>query len=461
MNQRVSTPQEQLPTSTTLLHSIESEQMLIAISLQEGRRPLLDHLLGLISADDFFVEHHGLLWSCIGALAESGKAHDPTALLDYARSHDFFIGGVEYITDMLDLPLATHASDETVRESAKRVKDFATTRRFRDLMIQGAQMCERGADSIERIMSAVEDDLANIRRLSESSRSGPEKLAHILDDALAHMERVMEGDVPPATPTGYEQLDQKIIGLSDEDFVILAARPSMGKTAAMNCLARNGARSGKPALVFSLEMKKNALGLRMLARESRLALSKLRRAELQGDDWSRLHDGMSALNESEIYIDDTPGLTMRELRARARAFVAKHGKATIYVDYLQIVGASTTGAAPGANDAKTHASDTSRGLKALARELKCPVVALSQLNRGLESRANKRPLLSDLRDSGSLEQDADIVIFLYRDEYYNPDTSQPGVCEWIIAKQRDGEVGTVPMGFSGALGDFYEMAPAY
>jgi len=207
-------------------------------------------------------------------------------------------------------------------------------------------------------------------------------------------------------------------------------------------------------------MKKNALGLRMLARESHLPLSKLRRAEIQGDDWNRLHDGMSTLNDAEIYIDDTPGLTMREIRSRARAFVAKHGKATIYVDYLQFVG-TNTGTGPGANDAKHHASETSRGLKSLARELKCPVVALSQLNRSLESRANKRPLLSDLRDSGSLEQDADVVIFLYRDEYYNPDTNQPGVCEWIIAKQRDGEVGTVPMGFTGATGDFYEMAPAY
>ncbi|HWS26703.1 MAG TPA: replicative DNA helicase [Xanthomonadales bacterium] len=440
-----------------MLHSVESEQMLIATSLHEGRRALLDHLLGLVAAEDFFVEHHGLLWNCIRALAEGGKAHDPTALLDYARSHNLFVGGVEYITDMMDLPLAVHASDETIRECAKRVKDFSTTRRFRDLMIQGAQMCEQGADSIERIMSAVEDDLANIRRLSESSRTGAEKLAHVLDDAMANMERIMDGDMPPATSTGYERLDEKIMGLSDEDFVILAARPSMGKTAAMNCLARNGARGGRPALVFSLEMKKVALGLRMLARESRLPLSKLRRAELHGDDWNRIHDGMSALSEAEVYIDDTPGLSMREIRSRARSFVAKHGKASIYVDYLQIVGSN----APGAVDAKTHASDTSRGLKALARELGCPVVALSQLNRSLESRANKRPLLSDLRDSGSLEQDADIVMFLYRDEYYNPDTNQPGVCEWIIAKQRDGEVGTVPMGFTGALGDFYEIDLAY
>jgi replicative DNA helicase len=447
---------DQLPISTTLLHSIESEQMLIAISLQEDRRPLLEHLLSLVSADDFFVEHHTLIWSCISALSASDRAHDPTALLDYARSHNLFIGGVEYITDMLALPLAASASDETVRQSAKRVKDFATTRRFRDLMIQGAQMCERGVESIDRIMTAVEDDMANIRRLSESSRGGPEQLCVILDDALAHMERVMDGEVAPATSTGYEDLDDKIMGLCDEDLVILAARPSMGKTAAMNCLARNAARfEGQNVLIFELEMKKNALGLRILSRESRVNLSTLRRADVKGDDWTRIHDGLGALSNTNIYIDDTPGLTMPEIRARARAFVAKHGKATIFVDYLQFVGANARSGAPA--DAKTHASDTSRSLKALARELKCPVVALSQLNRGLESRANKRPMLSDLRDSGSLEQDADVVIFLYRDEYYNPDTKQPGMCEWIIAKQRDGEVGVVTLGFEGAVGNFYSL----
>lgn len=447
---------EQLPVSTTLLHSIESEQMLIAISLQESRRPLLGNLLSLVSADDFFVEHHGLLWRCIQSLAESGRAHDPTALLDYARSHNLFIGGVEYITDLVDLPLAAHASDETVLDSAKRVKDFATTRRVRELLLQGVLMCERGSASIDRIISVVEDDLANIRRLGESSREGPVKLAQVLDDALAHMEQVQDGNVPPATTTGYERLDEKIIGLAEEDFVLIAGRPSMGKTVAITCLARNGARTGKPALLFSLEMKKNALGLRMLARESNLHLSKLRRVDMQGDDWNLIHDGLSTLNDAEIYIDDTPGLTMREIRARARAFVARHGKATIYVDYLQIVGADARNGAP--VDNKTHAGDTSRGLKALARELKCPVVALSQLNRGVESRANKRPMLADLRDSGTLEQDADIVIFLYRDEYYNPDTRQPGIAEWIVAKQRDGEVGVVPLGFTGAIADFYNLS---
>jgi len=458
MNARTLPVTEQLPVSTTLLHSIESEQMLIAISLQENRRPLLDHLLDLISADDFFIEHHGLIWNCIRSLADSGKAHDPTALLDYARSHDLFIGGVEYITDMLELPLAARASDETVRDSAKRVKDFATTRRFRDLMIQGALMCEKAFDSIDQIMSVVEDDLANIRKLSESSRNGPEQLSCVLDDALAHMELVMDGKVPPAISTGYDALDEKIIGLADEDFVILAARPSMGKTAAMNCLARNGAKRGSRALIFSLEMKKNALGLRMLSRESRVTLSSLRRVDMQGDDWGRIHEGMSSLADAQIFIDDTPGLTMSEIRARARTFVAKHGKATIFVDYLQYVGSNNSTRGGATADPKNHASDTSRAMKALARELKCPVIALSQLNRSLETRANKRPMLSDLRDSGSLEQDADIVIFLYRDEYYNPQTTQPGMCEWIVAKQRDGEVGVVTLGFTGAVGDFYESA---
>lgn len=446
-------------SSTTLMHSLDSERVIIATCLHDPHEAL-DSLLGMLAPEDFFVEHHGAIWSCTRMLNENGKSHDATALLDFARSRNLFLGGAEYIASLLDHPLARSATPESVLACAKRIKDYSTTRRVHALMRHGALQCESGGESsIEQIVGHLEDELANIRKLAESARSGPQHIGIVVDSVIERMDQQLAGAIEPALTTGYDELDEIMFGLSDEDLVILAARPSMGKTAFLNNLARNGAMAGRPSLIFSLEMKQQAMGLRMLAREARLDLSLLRRASLSGDDWSRLTEGAQALAGAPIWIDDTPGLTMREIRARSRAFVAAHGKCTIYVDYLQYI-SPDSGATTSAESTKSHVSSVSRGLKDLARELRVPVVALSQLNRGLEQRANKRPIMSDLRESGSIEQDADIILFLYRDEIYNPDTNDAGIAEGIVAKQRDGRIGTARLGFEGRTNHFYSLVNA-
>jgi replicative DNA helicase len=229
----------------------------------------------------------------------------------------------------------------------------------------------------------------------------------------------------------------------------------MGKTTLLTNLARNIAKFGGPAeqvLIFSLEMKSSALGQRFLASESRVGLSDLMRASIQESDWSRISEGLESMRGVKIWIDDTPGLTIHDIRARARAHMAKHGKCKIGVDYIQYVTARQ-----GIDDMKKHTAEVSRGLKNLARELKTTVVALSQLNRELEKRLNKRPVMSDLRESGAIEQDADIIMFLYRDEVYNPETQAAGIAEVIVAKHRNGPTGTCRLGFDRATNSFHSL----
>lgn len=447
--------------NSVLMHSVESERMLLSIGLNETRVPLLQQLLGLVSRDDFFVEHHGYMWAAVSTLSEMGSPHDIASVLDHCRTT--FIGGLEYVAGLADDPLAMAASDEAVLQAARRVKEYATLRRLRDLMQQGMRMCEQGQMGVGDVQAFVEDELSNLRRLSESSHSGPRHLGEILMVAMEHMQNQMDGKVQPATPTGFDDLDRIISGFVDEDLIILAARPSMGKTALMKALARNsalatplsGLQHGRPSLIFSLESPGQSLGLRLLSSEARVGHTDLKEAKVHSDsDWARISEALETLTNAPVWIDDTPGLTLHELRSRARAFVAKHGKCTIFVDYLQYIAKSERSDV----DEKAHVSHVSRGLKGLARELKCPVVALSQLSRAVELRANKRPLLSDLRESGAIEQDADVIMFIYCDDYYNQDTKEPGVAEIIVAKQREGSTATAKLRFLKAISHFENIS---
>lgn len=436
-------------------YSEASERMILATALNEDRRPLLNRLLSLISNDDFYLDQHKVLWSCVRTLNDANQPHDAVALLDFTSSRQLFVGGVEYLMTLRDDPLAAVTSDEAVDAAAKRIKDYATLRRLVALFKQGEVLCASGR-APEDILGVVEDDLRNLRKLSQSSRSGPEHIRTAIGAVVETIYRQMDGEAPAAISTGHQELDDLIFGFCDGDLIILAARPSMGKTAGMMDLARNigtrmGTDSARKVLIFSTEMEDEALGRRALAREGRIDLGRLRSGQLGEEEISRLSDAAYALQESGVYIDDTPGLTLAEIRARARAFVAEHGKCVIMVDYLQNV------SAPEGMDTRAHVGMVSNGLKLLARELAVPVMALSQLSRGLEQRANKRPLMSDLRESGNIEQDADVIIFMYRDEYYNPDSKEPGICEWIVAKQRDGAVGTVKLGFQKTTGVFFSV----
>jgi replicative DNA helicase len=421
--------------------------------MHPGRSSLLDNLLGLVADSDFHIEFHGVLWSCIRVLRETGGAHDPTAVLDYTRRKNLFVGGVEYMGTLIEHPMASVASDQAVLSAANRIKTYATLRGLQVMLSGAAQMCTNsGPDGLEDILSYVDDSVQSLRKTLHTSRTGPESMPKIMDEVMLGMEKQMDGEWVPATPTGYFELDNIISGLADEDLVVIGARPSMGKSALMVNIAENLSDAGDDVLIFSLEMKKTALGQRALARKARVDLKYIMRAELSDSDWGRVSEGLHALSSSRVWIDDSPGLTIHDIRARARDFVAKNGKCKIMVDYLQYISSAN-----GRTEIKDHVAGVSRGLKNLARELKVPVVALSQLSRVVETRTNKRPMMSDLRESGAIEQDADIIMFVYRDEYYNRDTKEPGVSEIITAKNRNGPIGTAKLGFSGNISAFYNL----
>lgn len=435
------------------MHSTESEKLILSVCMNPERSPLLDNLLGLVADSDFHVEFHGVLWNCIRVLRETGAAHDPTSVLDYTRRRNLFVGGVEYMGNLIEDPLAAAASDDAVLSAASRVKTYATLRGLQTMLSGAAQMCAAsGPEGLENILSYVDDGVQSLRKTLHTSRTGPQSMPEVMNEVMLGMEQQMDGELVPATATGYPDLDNYINGLADEDFVVIGARPSMGKTAFAVNVAENISDGGDQVLIFSLEMKKTALGQRALARKARVDLKNIIRAELSEHEWSRVSEGIHSLGQSKVWIDDSPGLTIHDIRARARAFVAKHGKCKIMVDYLQFVSV-----ADGRTETKDHVSAVSRGLKNLARELKTPVVALSQLSRSLESRTNKRPMMSDLRESGAIEQDADIILFVYRDEVYNPDTKEPGVAEIITAKNRNGPTGVAKLGFSGNISAFFNL----
>lgn len=447
---QVRTPQQAENKNTEVpLFSVESERLLLGAALDEVRKQFVTGLLPRHAPEEFHLEQHATLWRCINALHDNSLDFSPISVLDYTRRHNLFAGGTEYILGLADDVIARAASDEAINEASKRVKELAVARKLESILQQGMRLCKQAGQSPGNVLSLIEDDLMNLRKTSESSRAGPLHVREGVMGLLDRLQRQMDGEkIGTGVSTGSPQLDQLIGGLVDEDLIILGARPSMGKTAAMLNLARDGCTAGQPALVFSLEMKQVALTQRLLSREARINGMDLRTGVIRDEDWGRLSEGADTLGSADIWIDDTSGLTLQEIRSRARTFVASHGKCTIYVDYLQHVGRRE------GEDEKSHASNVSRGLKGLARELKCPVVALSQLNRSLESRANKRPIMSDLRESGSIEQDADVIMFLYRDEVYNPESKEPGIAEWIVAKQRDGAIGTIKRPFTAPTGHF-------
>ena len=459
-----SEPQAKLATEKTaseeapsILYSPESEKLLISTILNEERKDLAHGLLVKISAKDFYIAEHADIWKAATALNDNRMPCDATSLIDHARGARTFIGGTEYIFGLAEDPIAAVASADSIKNASKRVKELSVLRSLKEILNTGMNLCDKaGNDNYEQVLSLIEDDLLNLRKTSETSRAGPTHIRASLDGLMERLEKQMDGEqIGVGVTTGFAHLDEITSGLIDEDLIIVAARPSMGKTAACLNLAANGAKAGQTALIFSLEMRDTALAQRLLGREGRVPLNNLRTAKLdEGDLWGRISEGVHRLGELPIYIDDTPGLTIHEIRSRTRTFVAEHGKCTVYVDYIQKIGMRDSKSSGGKIDTRTHVSECSGGLKGIARELKVPVVALAQLNRGVEQRANKRPMMSDLAESGSLEQDADLIVLLYRDEYYNPDTEEKGITELIIAKQRDGAVGTVKLFFQNEIGLF-------
>lgn len=441
----------------SISYSHESERLLLATVLTEGRKEVAENLLLDVSPNDFYIDEHAAIWRSVQSLHNNGLGHDAVAIIDHARATKSFIGGTDAVFGLVEDMTLTVASEEAIKAAAKRIKEFSIQRKLKQIFQTGMTLCDTPGQNFTQILSMVEDDLLNLRKSSESGREGPVHIREGVLCVLDRLQRQADGEqIGIGVTTGIQKLDEITSGFIDEDFIIVAARPSMGKTALLLNLAAAGAKAGRNALIFSLEMKGDALAQRLLGREGRVPLSQLRSGEIPEDSWERVFDGARQLEDMPIWIDDTPGLTIHEIRSRARAFCTKHGKATIYVDYIQHVAKRDTGA-KGQQEDRGHVSEVSSGLKGMARELKCPVVGLSQLNRSLEQRANKTPMMSDLRESGSLEQDADVILFVYRDVVYNPETPNPDQADIIVAKQRDGAVGVVPTLFTKEIGAFHDF----
>ena len=420
---------------------------------------LLDHeaipsVGEVLDADDFYREAHGKLFQLM--IDRSGKG-DPLDVLGVA---DFLIasgeaeafGGVAYVTSLPDKVPVT----ENLGYYAKIVKEKAIRRRLLTAVQEIGDVAYGKMSDLPELLDFAESSIFKVS--TQQSQRDWSSIGQILDVEWVKLEKLSENrSEVSGVPTGFIDLDRMLAGLQKTDLLIIAARPAMGKTALALNIAQNVAlRAGVGVGVFSLEMGRGQLAVRMLCAEARVDAGKVRTGFLSREkDWPKLIEASESLYHAPMWIEDTPGLTITQVRSKARRLKAEHPNlGLIVIDYLQLMQG-----AGGARESREQAiSSISRGLKGLAKELDLPVVALSQLNRGVEGRPDKRPMVSDLRESGAIEQDADIIMFIYRDEYYNPETEEPGVAEVIIAKQRNGPTGTAKLAFIGQFTRFENLA---
>ena len=419
-----------------LPHSIEAEKSVIGAMLM-GREAVMTASEVLIS-DDFYQQQYGIVFDAMVELFNEGKPVDVITLQNRLKEKDVppEISSMEFARDVLSA-VPTSAN---VKYYANIVKDKATLRRLIQVNEEIANECYIGKEKTEDILADTEKKLFQL--LMQQNTGDYVPIRQVVLNALDNIERASKtsGSVT-GIPTGFTDLDYQTAGLQPSDLILVAARPSMGKTAFVLNIAQYVAFKAKKAVaIFSLEMSKEQLVNRLFALESRVDAQKLRTGNLTDDEWSRLIEGAGIVGESKLIIDDTPGISISEMRSKCRKYKIDHDIGIIIIDYLQLMSGS------GKKESRQQEiSDISRSLKALARELNVPVVALSQLSRAVEQRPDHRPMLSDLRESGAIEQDADVVMFIYRDDYYHKDTEEKGVAEIIVAKQRNGPIGTVKL----------------
>jgi replicative DNA helicase len=421
-----------------------SERYVLCSLMQDGRQDLSGQIATILNAQDFGEEIHVNLFRLWQTLGQAGHARDLAALVDASRTHNLFTGGEDYLINLATNPTYLTASVEAIQAAATRIKELSVTRTVLASAKLIVEKASQGQTTVEELTTMLEDSAGNARTSSKSSRSGPEHVAGYISVLLEQIERRLDGhEVESGVTTGFPSVDGLLGGgFVDEDLIVLAARPSMGKTAMEVNFMLAAADTGRAALLYSMEMRGVSMAKRMISRAGRVPGSVFGSAEQLGDRLDHIYDAAQRLGNQAIYIDESPGLSLAEIRTRSRLFQAQNPgrKLIIGVDYLQLISAGAS-AKPG-TDARVIVGEASKGLKQLARELKCPVIALAQLSRTVEQRANKRPMMSDLKESGQIEQDADVIMFLYRDEVYNPETPEPGITELIVAKQREGATGT-------------------
>ncbi|CAK0779248.1 replicative DNA helicase [Gammaproteobacteria bacterium] len=434
-------------------HSQEAEQSVLGGLMLDNAA--WDQVADQVVEDDFYRRDHRLIFRAVASLADKGSPFDVVTLSEWLESRGELsnAGGLAYLATLAkDTPSAAN-----IRAYANIVRERAVLRSLIRVGtdIAGAAYNPEGRDAAE-LLDFAEQRVFEIAERGARNRRGFQSIRDLSVKVIDRIDVLYNQDNPiTGVPTGYSDFDEMTSGLQPSDLVIVAGRPSMGKTSYAMNIAEHAAIKGKKVVaVFSMEMPGEQLAMRMISSLGRIDQHRIRTGKLDDDDWPRLTSAVGILAESSLFIDDTPALTPTELRARCRRLKRERGLDLVLIDYLQLM------QVPGNKENRaTEISEISRGLKALAKELRVPVVALSQLNRSLEQRPNKRPVMSDLRESGAIEQDADLIVFIYRDEVYNEDSPDKGIAEIIIGKQRNGPIGTVRLTFLGKYTRFENFIP--
>jgi replicative DNA helicase len=436
-------------------HSIQAEQSVLGGLMLENSA--WDEVADRVTDQDFYRRDHRLIFEAIRTLADQGSPYDVITLSEWLTKQDALEagGGLAYLGTLAkNTPSAAN-----IRAYAEIVREYSVLRRLIGVGtgIANAGYFPEGRNAKE-LLDFAEQQVFQIAEQGSRGRSGFVRIKDLLATAVDRIDELFHRDNPiTGISTGFTDFDEMTAGLQNSDLIIVAGRPSMGKTTyAMNIAENAAIREKIPTAVFSMEMPGEQLAMRLMSSLGHIDQHKVRTGKLEDDDWPRLTSAVSILAEAPLFIDDTPALNPTELRARARRLKREHGLGLIVVDYLQLMQSSRGG---GQENRTTEISEISRGLKALAKELQVPVIALSQLNRSLEQRPNKRPVMSDLRESGAIEQDADVIVFIYRDEVYNPESPDKGTAEIIIGKQRNGPIGSVRLTFLGQYTRFENFAP--
>ncbi len=437
-------------------NSVEAEQSVLGGLLLDNSA--FDKIADVLSEADFYRHDHRMIFRHISQLVELARAADVVTVSEQLDKNGELgnVGGLAYLAQLAQ----STPSAANIRRYAEIVRERSVMRQLAQV---GTEIVESAYNPQGRDASQLLDEAeGKVFQIAESTAKGKKgflEMPGLLKEVVERIDMLYSRDNPDEVtgiPTGFTDLDAKTSGLQPGDLVIVAGRPSMGKTAfSMNIAEHVAVETHLPVAVFSMEMGGTQLVMRMLGSVGRLDQHVLRTGKLEDEDWSKLTFAIGKLSDAPMYIDETPALTALEVRARSRRLARQHGGklGLIVIDYLQLMSGS------GRSDNRTaELGEISRGIKGLARELEVPIIALSQLSRAVEQRPNKRPMMSDLRESGAIEQDADIIVFMYRDEYYNPDSPDKGLAEAIIAKHRNGPTGTVRLAFVGKYAKFENAA---
>ncbi len=436
-------------------HSIEAEQAVLGGIFLD--KEAWDKVAELLLEEDFYRKDHRIIFRAIAELSSNGHPTDIVTVAEWLENHQLLeeAGGMRNLAALAEnTPSATNIASyaDIVRKRSILRQLVSATTEINDTVFN-----PQGRNS-EEILDYAEQAIFQIAEKQAKGLRKYKVIKDLLVNALDRIDELFHLKTPiTGVPTGYEDFDKRTAGLQSADLIIIAGRPSMGKTAfAINIAEHVAIKEEMSVAVFSMEMPSEQLAMRMIGSLSRINQQKIRTGNLEDEDWPRLTSTVGMMQDARIFIDDTPALTPAELRARSRRIARDHGLDLIVVDYLQLM------QIPGTTENRaTEISEISRSLKAMAKELNVPVIALSQLNRSLEQRPNKRPVMSDLRESGAIEQDADVILFIYRDEVYNEDSPDKGMAEIIIGKQRNGPIGLVKLAFLGQYTRFENYVEEY